>query len=201
MIRRALKSALAALSLTCACAAVPAANLSFTGALVGDNDVQLFSFTLAADADVALRTWSYAGGTNAAGAVIPAGGFDTVVSLFSGSGASALLIGANDDGFGVAADPATGSAHDALLEVFALPAGEYTVALTQFANLANGPTLGDGFLGAGEPGFNGRSSAWALDILGVDAARVIAEPAALVLAMFALGAAAAATARRRVGQT
>lgn len=201
MIRRALKSALAALSLTCACVAVPAANLSFTGALGGDNDVQLFSFTLAADGDIALRTWSYAGGTNAAGAAIPAGGFDTVVSLFTGSGASALLIGANDDGVGVATDPATGFARDALLEVFALAAGEYTVALTQFANFANGPTLGDGFLGAGDPAFNGRSSAWALDILGVDAAHVIAEPAALVLAMFALGAAAAATARRRTART
>ena len=78
-----------------------AAALSFTGNLAGDNDVQLFSFTLAADADVTLRTWSNAGGVNAAGQLVAAGGFDPIVSLFAGSGALARLFDANDDGLGL----------------------------------------------------------------------------------------------------
>lgn len=165
-----------------------AANVSFTGSLEADNDVKLFSFTLAADGDIAVRTWSYAGGINAAGALIGAGGFDAVVSLFFGSGNDALLIGTNDDGLGVAIDPATGEAHDALLEFGGLSAGTYTVSLSQFANLANGPTLGDGFLGAGATGFDGRSSAWALDILSVDSAAQIPVPTTLALALFGLAA-------------
>ena len=76
------------------------ANLSFTGNLADDNDVELFDFTLASTSDVTLRTWSYAGGTNAAGNLIAAGGFDPIVSLFFGTGSPAILFDANDDGFG-----------------------------------------------------------------------------------------------------
>ena len=165
-----------------------AANLSFAGNLAGDNAVQLFNFTLAVDADVELRTWSYAGGTNGAGSLIGAGGFDPIVSLYYGTGDTALLIGANDDGTGVAVDPGTGLALDSLLQVSALPIGTYTVALTQVANFANGPTLGDGFLGSGNPGFDGRTAAWALDIRGVASAAPIPEPGTLTLALLGLAA-------------
>ena len=43
-------------------------NFSFTGSFAVDNDVQLFNFSVTAPSTVTLRTWSYAGGTNAAGA-------------------------------------------------------------------------------------------------------------------------------------
>jgi hypothetical protein len=44
---------------------------SFTGRFTHDTDVQFFTFTLLNDTPgVALRTWSYAGGTNAAGQAI-----------------------------------------------------------------------------------------------------------------------------------
>ena len=49
---RFLKAALAAASLVLASTGLQAANLSFTGALAGDNDVRLFTFTLAVDSDV-----------------------------------------------------------------------------------------------------------------------------------------------------
>ena len=91
--------------------------------------------------------------------------------------------------------PAPASPYDSLLESFALPAGMYTVALSQFANFANGPTLGDGFLGAGNPNFDGRTSAWALDILGADSASV---PLPGTLALLMLGLAAAGVTRRRL---
>ena len=190
-----LKAAIAAVALVVGSASALAANFSFTGNLAGDNSIKLFSFALASSSNVTLRTWSYAGGTNAAGSSISAGGFDPVVSLFLGSGASALLIDANDDGLGVAIDPVTGNDFDSLLQAFALPAGTYTVALTQSANFAIGPALGDGFLGAGNTGFDGRTSAWALDMLGVNRAASIPLPATLALAL--LGLVALSATRRR----
>lgn len=187
-----LNAALAAVVLAMGSVPAQAANVSFTGSLAGDNAVQLFTFTLDANSTVSLRTWSYAGGINAAGSLIGAGGFDTVLALFSGLGAAAVLIDGNDDGIGVAIDPSTGSAFDSLLDPSPLLAGTYTLALTQVANFANGPTLGDGFLGFGTPGFGGRSSAWAVDILGVTSAAFVPEPTTLALAMLGLAAAAAA---------
>ncbi|NRF70314.1 PEP-CTERM sorting domain-containing protein [Aquincola sp. S2] len=204
-MKRTLRTALAAAAVAAGSVSAWAANVSFTGNLAGDNDVQTFSFTLATTADVTLRTWSYAGGINAAGDTIAAGGFDPIVSLFLGNGIGAILLTSNDDDPSVATDPATGSALDALLAVTGLPSGTYTVALSQFANFAIGPTLGDGFLGAGNTGFDGRSAAWALDILGVDAAVSVPEPSSLALALLALAAAAAGAAagrpagRRRTG--
>jgi hypothetical protein len=74
-----------------------AADFSFTGNLKDDNEVQEFNFTVAeAAADVTLRTWSYAGGTNAQKTVIERGGFDPIVSLFNGS--TGAQISQNDDG-------------------------------------------------------------------------------------------------------
>lgn len=200
-MKRFLKLALAAGVLALGSAAACAANVSFTGTLADDNDVRLFTFTLAADADVSLRTWSYAGGTNAAGSLIGAGGFDPIVSVFAGLGDGAVLIGDNDDGTGVATDPASGHAYDSLLEFALLPAGTYTVALTEFNRFADGSTLGDGFRSNDISGFDGRTSAWALDILGVDDAARIPEPATLALGLLALVAmrSGAATRRSRSG--
>jgi len=193
-MKRFLRAAIAAAALaTCSVSAF--ADLSFSGNLAGDNDVKLFSFALVSTSDVTLRTWSYAGGTNAAGNLIAAGGFDPIVSLFFGSGNPAILLDANDDGLGVPVDSGTGFAYDALLESFALPAGTYTVALTQFANFAIGPTLGDGFLDAGILDFDGRTSAWALDIL-MTGSTPVPLPGTLALLFSGL---VAAVATRRFG--
>jgi hypothetical protein len=156
-----------------------AADFSFTGSLDNDDQVQLFDFTVGSISTVTMRTYSYAGGVNADGATIPAGGFDPILALFD---AGENLIDQNDDGVGVPADPVTGSSYDTLLEVELTP-GNYTVAVSQYANFANGPTLSDGFAGSGTLGFvdsNGatRTSAWAFDLLNVADAEVIEpEPA------------------------
>src|SRR5258706_16289448 len=56
---------------------------SFTGTFTHDTDGQFFTFTLLNDTPgVALRTWSYAGGTNAAGHAILGGGFELYLSFF-----------------------------------------------------------------------------------------------------------------------
>ena len=117
---------------------------SFTGTFANDSDQREFFFTLASGGPVTVRTFSYAGGTNAAGTVIPAGGFDPTVSLYDSSG---VLLAVNQDGGCgvVAADPVTSSCWDSYLPI-TLPAGTYRVVLTQLTNLPAGPTLADSFI-------------------------------------------------------
>lgn len=151
-----------------------AANFSFTGNLANDDDIQLFSFTLASPATVTLRTWGYAGGTNAAGNLINNGGFDPILALFDSNG---VLIGLNDEEISVVPqDPITAARYDSFLQI-ALGAGSFSVALGQFANFPKGPTLSDGFLGSRTSNFrdalgNFRSGAWAFDVLNVDQASI-----------------------------
>ena len=63
-----------------------AADFSFTGNFNLDNDVQLFNFSVGAPSTVTLRTWSYAGGINAAGQTIARGGFDPIQAVFNSTG-------------------------------------------------------------------------------------------------------------------
>jgi len=136
-------------------------NFSFTGTFSEDDQLELLQFTVPSTSAVTLRTWSYAGGTNAAGTVIASGGFDTVLSLFNATGGltnSSLLVGSNDDGAGVATDPSTGNAFDALLSLPSLGAGTYVLVLSESDNLANGPTYGDGFSQTGNGDFTPGSS-------------------------------------------
>jgi hypothetical protein len=140
-----------------------------------------------------LRTYSYAGGINAAGTVIPGGGFDPILALFQGLGPSAPLIGQNDDGGSlVPADPVTGAHWDTYLAVNNLIPGDYTVTIQDYANFANGPTLGDGFSGHGVTGGtfldvsgHNRDGHWAFDVLGVESAQastgVTPEPSTFLL--------------------
>ena len=88
-------------------------DFSFTGTFADHNEVQLFTFSVGAPSTVTLTAWSYAGGTNAAGTVIPRGGFDPILALFDSSG---LRINENDDGgSNVAADSVTGQHYDTWL--------------------------------------------------------------------------------------
>jgi hypothetical protein len=75
-----------AIGLISGSASASAANFSFIGNLNQDDSVQEFNFEVEGVArEVTLRTWSFAGGTNAEGQVIKNGGFDPVVSLFNSS--------------------------------------------------------------------------------------------------------------------
>ncbi len=160
---------------------VPAAttHFSFTGTFAKDDETRFFNFTIPAAGPVTLRTFSFGGGTNAAGTAIPSGGFDPTISLFDANG---NLIATNQDGGCslVAAEPKTGFCWDAYMTV-QLPAGNYKVLLTQSDNTANGPTIDDSFVFAGsgnftsgddtQPGFfddSGiqRTGDFALDVVG-----------------------------------
>lgn len=201
-------------------------NFSFTGNLSQDDDVQLFNFTVGTSSNVILRTWSYAGGTNAAGQAIPEGGFDPILALFDSNG---NYIDQNDDGGCgvVAADSVTGNCWDTYLEVPSVQPGNYTVSVMLYPNFANGPTLSDGFAMQGQGNFTGshcgvpggsfldyaggcvqRTSFWAFDILGAEAAGIpsgppgppptgVPEPSELAFMMIGLLAVAFLSRRRR----
>src|SRR5262245_28414894 len=172
-------------------------NFSFAGTLAADDSVELLGFATGGSSTVTLRTYSYAGGTQANGNVVPRGGFDPTLALFDSAGNK---IASNDDGHGVPADSVTGGAFDTELSML-LPAGAYTVAISQSYNLANGPTLSDGFIVAGAPFFtaafgctNGqfcdstgdnRSSSWAFDVLNAETAQTeVPEPSTASLLGF-----------------
>src|SRR6202171_6531142 len=92
---------------------VPAlgADFSFIGTFAQDDERRQFTFTVTQPGTVLIRTWSYAGGVNATGARIDAGGFDPSLSLFDSTG---LLLATNRDGgcHNVAADRVTTSCWD-----------------------------------------------------------------------------------------
>lgn len=119
----------AGLLLSGAAGALP---LTFSGSFGHDNDLQLFTFAIAAPTNVTLRTGSYANG-----------GFDPLLALFNGN---SVLVGQNDDGTcaHVAKDADTGLCLDAFLSVFLVP-GNYMVTITESGNFAIGPNLGNLF--------------------------------------------------------
>ncbi len=130
MIRTIFGTALATLCGPLLCLRADAAALSFTGMLDADDAVQTFTFTLSAPGSVTIQTWSYAGGSNAAGTLIPQGGFDPGIALFDELGS--LLVSQDDAAPGdVPADPLTNEQFDVYL-VTALAAGTYSIAITQF---------------------------------------------------------------------
>ncbi|HMH13358.1 MAG TPA: DVUA0089 family protein [Edaphobacter sp.] len=193
--------------------------LSFTGNLDPNNpnDVFLTSFNLVTTSDVHIQTWSYGGtsaapgGTNAASMVIPAGGFDTYISLFQGSGPSATFLTSDDDGGCGPAAPGPTFCEDSRLDLTSLAAGDYTLALTlpfnySFAENLGSGTLGDGFIGLQGDYYDSgsdevRTSAYAVDITRTPSGSstppttVTPEPSSFVL--LATGLAASLTSLRR----
>ncbi len=182
-----------------------AANFSYTGTLNNPNDYQSFFFTANGASTVNLRSYSYAGGTNAAGTVIPAGGFDPILSLFDSTD---TLIRTVDDGpLTVPADPVTGRQYDTSFSQ-ALTAGSYRVVVSQFSNFATGPNFSNGFP-TNQTSFidvanSTRTANWAFDITGVDTASVsnptsVPEPFTIVGTL--MGGAAALRMRKRLKVT
>ncbi len=207
---------IAAAVLMCATQAM-GASYSYSGSFAKDNDTVLVRFSLLAAAKVSFISFGYAGGVQADGTEVAAGGFDTILALFDADG---FELGQNDDGADVPADPATGVASDAKFAL-TLGAGFYALALAQYDNFAN-ERLQDGFYRDADATFtaaqgcsngrfcdyfgNNRTARYAFDIVGVDLAdapleaeEIDVEPVPLPasLPLLAGGAAFLGLARRR----
>lgn len=196
--------------------AMAATNFSFNGTFTHDNGVQLFHFSIGSATTVTLQTFSFGGGTNAAGNPVAAGGFTPVFSLFDADGGAITnSLGADSSQCGAgAADSATGACWDTFIAA-PLAKGGYILALTQFDNVALG-NLADGFSYDGGPvDFTGgpflenhigpssfqRDGHWAVDILSVDNAQVVPLPSALPLLLSGLSVFAPFVRRRPTPQS
>jgi uncharacterized protein (TIGR03382 family) len=203
-----MKAALRSLLLSAvAVSAVTASNFSFTGAFSASDDAQYFTFSTSGETTI--RTLSYGGGTNVAGLMVPAGGFDPLLNIFDQTGAQVGAFDNSATGGGCA--PGITAGTDGCLDSYfngTLEPGIYTLVLTQFDNILNGSTLSDGFLSqqACSAMFcdsfdqtTARSGAWAVDFISVNSATEIVdtpEPGSIALA--AGGAVLLAMLRRRV---
>jgi len=171
--------------------ALPAATLSFTGNLSTFSDVAVFNFTLASPSTVTIRSLGYAGGTNAAGNVIPAGGFDPILTLSTSAGS---FLTQNDDANPaslVGADPITGGRFDSFIQT-SLGAGSYKVSVAAFS--LTPPAFVDA-TGAT------RNSAWAVDVLGITVAPPTGVPdsgSAIILMLLGMTALFGISRRLRV---
>lgn len=158
-----------------------AATFSFAGDFATHNDVNLFQFTLGNSSTVQLKSFGYAGGTDAAGAAIQRGGFDTMFFLYNSAGRQ---IAWNDDGGSIYYQYVNrdidGRWGDSYLQAILDP-GSYTLALVNFSNYPNEfyylGRLSAGFHNSGRP-FDAyspvRTSHWAVDLANVDSVSVTA---------------------------
>ncbi|HWC99112.1 MAG TPA: DVUA0089 family protein [Candidatus Sulfopaludibacter sp.] len=181
-------------------ASLQASTISYTGSLNPSdaNDVFLTTFSISTTSDVSFQSWGYAGGINGHGQVIPSGGFDSYLTVFTGFGPTATFLASNDDGCLGCADPS--------LSLPGLAAGTYTVALTAFDNFSFAEmfpgfyALGDGFIGLGDyydsASDSIRTSDYALDVTSSAGFASTPEPGTFLL--LAAGAALIFTLRRKL---
>jgi hypothetical protein len=66
-------------------------SVSFTGTLATPESVFETTFSVPSSGTVAFQTWGFGGGTNAGGQVVPSGGFDPLIALFSGPVTTATI--------------------------------------------------------------------------------------------------------------
>jgi hypothetical protein len=206
------KRVIAALVLLLAVSAIPASAMtvfvSNTDVFVNPNDVFLrdFYYNPATQGNyLNVQSWGFGGtshapgGTNASGLVIPAGGFDPIVALWSGrSFANPTLIASNDDGSCYPSGQATangGYCWDSHMLFTDLSAGWYTVTLTNFPAFPSGSALSLGF-GAGNETFEGRTNRYALDVVSGTQSEIVPEPA--TMALIGIGLLAAGLLRRKL---
>lgn len=177
--------------------------VSLTGNLSSPESVVALTLTVggAVDQTIDLQSWGFGGGVNAAGNTIAAGGFDSLLALFAGSGGSASFINGtadNQSNFGsfmgcppagtVAFSNGESVCGDITMS-FSLAPGTYTLTLSD-ANyipvaFSDNGTLGEGFFdftggvfqtcdtnSMGVTSCITPSSSWALDITDVTGANL-----------------------------
>jgi hypothetical protein len=138
------------------------------------NNVALYTFSLGNAANLDFKSVGFA-----------AGGIDPYFTLFQGAGAGAGFLASNY---------ATAGTGDFDMTV-PLLAGDYTIAISTFVNMSfaenlGSGTLGDGFIGLGEP-YSLGNSFYELDVVEAGVTIPVPEPGALLLVGLALSLLAA----------
>lgn len=145
-----IKQAFACGALLCALASTHALAatlpISLSGTLDDDQDVQWFEARVDYKHVVSLATRSYAGGANASGDVILAGGFDPAISIYTKQGKKLAF---NNDYLGAPADPGNGNSYDAGLFQLYLKECIVLIAIDRMASP-----------------FGDRTDDWAIDFWG-----------------------------------
>jgi hypothetical protein len=182
---------------------------SFTGTFTTPEETFETTVAISGVEDLTLQTWGFGGGINTARMMIPSGGFDPLVAVFEGTGASAVYVVATSDtlsnyGNYVGCPPSglvtigfvPDNCGDVRMELSGLAAGTYTVLLSDADYIPNayfgiGTTLGDGFtdLTTGSLTFqtcvdandcNIDTASWAIDV-SVSGSAEAPEPASWTL--------------------
>jgi hypothetical protein len=197
--------------------------VSYTGTLNTPEDTFETTATLPVAGTLTLQTWGFGGGTNAAGTVIPSGGFDPFAGVFDSGGN--LIQGTSDvlsnyTSFSgcppaglVTIGSVPGNCGDITMSL-ALPSGTYTVFLSDAEYIPNAifdspayGNLSEGFTDLTGGVFqtcadlsdcNSPTANWALDVT-TPAASVTAtpEPAMMGVCGFGLAAALLVTLKRK----
>ncbi len=191
---------MAALAATALLVTSASANdFSYNGTFKHDNSKAVVVFKVVAPGTVTFKSFGYAGGVNAAGQTIGAGGFDPIVSLYDPNGD---FVDDNDDGPGGA---------DSFLTAVLNP-GKYRLYVTQYANFGPASVRSDTFAFDGQPNFannfidfngNQRTGNWAVDVLNVSEAKVLSsigavpEPSTWAMMISGFGLVGAAARRRK----
>ena len=164
--------------------------VSYQGSFADADQIFLLEFSIDTPSSLSIQGFGYGGGVNGSAVNIQAGGFDTIISLFSGSGGSASLIEFNDDGVCPPGsfDGVTGGCLDSTLRRDLVLPGIYTIALSASFNAPVGLTLGDGFSGGGsffDVFGDNRTGNYAFDV-ATNSLQAIPEPGSLWLIVVAL---------------
>jgi hypothetical protein len=149
-------------------------------------------FHVGATSTMEAITFSYGGGTNGNGAVIPQGGFEPYLSLFDATGnfiASTFFgttcpVGANTNTL-------SGDCFDVSLDGGTLTPGDYQISISAFENLSSAENLGTGTLSDGFTGLGnlaaGEDLDFAFDVILTSTSQVPEPGFVIPLAGFLLG--------------
>ena len=159
-----------------------------------------YSFNVPVASTMTAITFSYGGGVNGAGAIIPEGGLEPYLSLFDSGGnfLGSTLFGITCP-VGANTNTVSGQCYDVALDGGTLTPGKYEIALSAFENMSyaenpGGYLLSDGFTGLGNLAV-GEDLHYAFDVI-LTSTVPTPEPSTMAVMLLAVGTLFLKTLRR-----